>query len=55
MVSPLHANGEPWAEADVVPGVALARGERSKAATYPELVNSSAVKLLTLACETGGR
>ena len=55
MVSVLHCDGSPWQRADVTPGVALQRGERDKDVTYPELVDSDAVVLTTLACETGGR
>lgn len=55
MVSPLHGTGEPWDRAQVVPGVSLQRAERSKEGKYPELVDSEAAQLTTLACETGGR
>ena len=54
-VSPLHADGLPWRKADVQAGVSLDRAEASKDDTYNELVDSSTVRLLTLACETGGR
>ena len=37
------------------PGVAIRRAERDKDVTYPELVNSGQLRLLTLACEIGGR
>jgi len=55
MVSPLHADGTPWRRADTEAGVAIQRGEACKARTYPELVESSQLRLLTLAVETGGR
>ena len=55
MVSPLHADGSPWPHAAVTNGVAIARAEKSKATTYPELVESDRLRLLTLACEVGGR
>ena len=55
LVSPLHTNGSPWRGADTQHSVAIERGERDKAATYPELVNSDQVLLRTLACEVGGR
>ena len=55
MVSPLHADGSAWAGADSEAGVALARAEAAKAATYPELVGSARLRLVTLACEVGGR
>ena len=55
MVSALHGDGTIWADADTVPGVSIRRGERKKATTYPELVSSPLVRLVTLACEAGGR
>ena len=55
MVSVLHANGDPWARADVRAAVAIERAEKDKDNTYPELVQSAVAKLTTLACETGGR
>ena len=55
LVSPLHANGTVWARADTEPGAAIRRAERDKASTYPELVDSSVLRLTTLACEVGGR
>ena len=55
MVSPLHADGTPWRRADTEAGVAIQHGEACKARTYPELVESSQLRLLTLAVETGGR
>ena len=55
VVSALHANGTPWEDADVTDGVAIRRGEKTKADRYPELVESPIVRLVTLACEVGGR
>ena len=55
MVSPLHATGQPWPNAATRNGVAIARGEKDKQDTYPELVNSPHCHLVILACETGGR
>ena len=55
LVSALHADGQPWAGAAERDGVAIQRGERAKRTTYPELVGSSVVRLVTLACEAGGR
>ena len=55
MVSPLHADGSPWASADATAGVALTRAERCKERTYPELVDSTVLRLVTVACEVGGR
>ena len=55
MVSVLHCDGTPWSRADVAPGVSLQRAEHEKDVTYPELVGSDTVRLMTLACETGGR
>ena len=55
MVSPLHADGTPHAGAAARPGVALERGRKDKERTYPELLTSSRLRLLTAAVETGGR
>ena len=55
MTAPLHADGRPWAHAATTDGIAIARGEREKLNTYPELVNNGRLRLTTLACETGGR
>ena len=55
LVSPLHANGTPWPQAADTDGSAIARAEAKKRATYPELVHSDRLQLLTLACEVGGR
>ena len=55
MVSPLHADGRPWARADTVDGVGVRRAEDHKKTTYPELAGSSVVRLTTVACEVGGR
>ena len=55
MGAPLHANGLPHTNAADTDGVAIARLESRKRTTYPELVNSSRLRLTTLACETGGR
>ncbi len=55
MVSPLKADGSPHPHADERPGVALGRGRRSKETTYPELLSSSRLRLLTAGVETGGR
>ena len=55
MVSALHGNGEPWAQAAFVAGISLQRAEDDKAVTYPELVDSGTAQLTTLACEVGGR
>ena len=64
MVSPLHADGTPWAgegrgdnrtNAATHDGVAIVRGEREKIRKYPELVNNARLRLTTLANETGGR
>ena len=54
-VSVLHSNGEPWTRADVVRGVCLDAAESRKEDTYPELIDSSLVRLKTVACEVGGR
>ena len=55
MVSALHADGRPWAGAAGADGVAIARAEKAKAAVYPELAHSSTLRLVTVACEVGGR
>ena len=55
MVSPLHADGSPWNNSDVRPGVPFERAEEAKETTYPELLGHDAVKLITLAYEVGGR
>ena len=55
LVSPLHADGTPWAGAAESDGAAIRRGERAKRSTYPEMVDSAVVRLVTLACEVGGR
>ena len=54
MVSVLHSDGRPWAEADVVAGICLDRGKQTKETTYPELVDATDVHLTTMACEVGG-
>lgn len=51
----MKIDGTPHPYADTRPGSSLARAERSKAVTYPELVNSSQLRLETVACEIGGR
>ena len=55
LVSPLRADGRPCPRAAEADGVAIQRGERAKRATYPELVQSDVVRLVTVACEVGGR
>ena len=55
LVSPLHADGTPHPHTVTRPGASSRRAEASKANTYPELVNSSLLQLLTVASETGGR
>ena len=55
LVSAVHANGEPFAHADEVPGVALRRAEKKKRDHYWELVDSPVLCLATVAHETGGR
>ena len=51
----MHADGTAWANADVEAGVVIRRAEGSKDTKYPELLDSPQVKLVTLACEIGGR
>jgi len=55
MVSPLHSNGIPWPGAAERPGVALGRARNTKEETYPELLQSPHLRLLTAGIETGGR
>ena len=55
VVSPLHADGQPWARAADSDGVAIRRAEAAKRAAYPELVGSAVVRLVTVASEVGGR
>ena len=55
LVSPVRADGTPWPRAAKEDGVAIARAERAKATTYPELVASPVVRLVTVAMEVGGR
>ena len=55
IVSPLHADGSPWAGAATTPGQSFGRAIRSKHTTYPELVDSPVLKLFVVASEIGGR
>jgi len=55
MVSPLHANGTPWAGAEDHDGVALSRTRRKHEDDYSELVGGSRARLLVLGCEVFGR
>ena len=55
LVSALHADGRPWPRAAERDGVAIQRAEDAKRRTYWELVRSDVVRLVTVACETGGR
>ena len=41
--------------ASQTPSDAIARAERTKGQAYPELVHSSTLRLVTVACEVGGR
>ena len=54
--SPLKVDGSPHPKACTVPGGAIERGEKRKPQQYREAWQARGrVKLLTLACETGGR
>jgi hypothetical protein len=53
--SPIRTSGEPVPRAAEVDGVVIAAAEERKAKTYPELLNSDKCRLVTLACEVGGR
>ena len=55
VVSPLNVKGEPQPRAAEGPGVALADAIKDKETTYPELLNSPMLRLVTAATETGGR
>ena len=55
MVSPLHANGEPWSGAAGTPGKSFGRARKSKLRTYPELADSNTLSLVVAATEVGGR
>ena len=55
LVSPLRTDGRPCPRAAAEDGVAIRRGEKAKETAYPELVRSDTVRLVTLACEVGGR
>ena len=55
LVSPVRADGVPHKGAADRPGVALREAEKRKARTYPELLGSSRLRLLTAASEIGGR
>jgi len=55
IISPLHADGTAWKKAAEHPGASFARAISSKHTTYPELVDSSVLKLIVAASEIGGR
>ena len=55
LVSPLHADGSPQPGAASEAGASLRRAEHSKQTTYPELVDSARLRLVTAAMEAGGR
>ena len=55
MVSVLHADGSVWGAAAERDGTAITRAERTKTQAYPELVQSATLRLVTVACEVGGR
>ena len=55
LVSPLHADGTPWPNADSAAGTACRRVELVKQRRYPELVDNELLRLVTAASETGGR
>ena len=51
IVSPLHADGTPWAGAADTPGQSFGRAILSKHSTYPELIDSPVLKLFVVAFE----
>ena len=55
LVSPLRTDGTPHPGAAWRNGTALASAVRENRVTYPELVGSSRLRLVTAAVETGGR
>ena len=54
-VSPLQADGTPHNKCCTTAGVCLERAEDRKRKTYKEAETNHTVKLVTLACEVGGR
>ena len=54
VVSCTHADGRPFPGATAGRRSTFTRAERLKRATYPELTDSSVLKLKTVACTTGG-
>ena len=56
LISVLHGDGTPWADADTTPGIRIRKAEERKANTeHPLLARSPHCHLLVLACEVGGR
>ena len=55
MISPVHADGTAWAQADRKPGTSFGRARRAKLRTYPELRDSHSMHLVVAATEVGGR
>ena len=49
VVSPLHADGTIWPNANCQPGISFVR------LTYPELIDSNVLRLVVVASEVGGR
>ena len=54
-MSALRGDGRPQPAAATRPGASLQRAEQAKRRTYPELVDSSLLRLSTVAMELGGR
>ena len=55
LVSPLTRTGEPRSRGGTYAGAALHDARRSKARTYPELLNNRRCRLVVLGIEVGGR
>ena len=55
LVSPVGADGTAHRGAALRPGTCFRPAEKRKAQTYPELVGSSRLRLVTVATEIGGR
>ena len=55
LVSPIKCNGQPHPQTAHRPGASLAFAARRKHRTYKELSDSSVLRLVVAAVETGGR
>ena len=55
VVSPLHANGTIWPNADIRAGASFVRAIDSKHLTYAELIDSNVLRLVVVVSEVGGQ